>query len=440
VPEQRTRPAVSEDHPRPAIVLSSRAALGPVLIVAWLASLGTGSVTNGVFFVTREQHDFSPQANLFLGLVLGAIYVLGALGVAPALRSLAARTLLTPRSLVAAMNLVMAASCAAPILAPEVWTLWLFVFIYIPLTGGLWPVVESYLSGGRRGHPLRHAIGAFNLTWASAVAVSFWAMAPLVAMAPLWVIGGMGLIHVLCIPVILVWPIQPARHLEDAGEPHPPVYERLLPCFRWLLVLSYVLLAALNPLLPWKLDVLDVRAGWQTPLVSAWMIARVGMFLLLQRWHGWHGHWRTPVWTAGVMLLGFSGAMLAPDPLILMAALALFGVGAGGVYCGALYYAMAVGAAEVDAGGKHEATIGAGYALGPAAGLLAWWLVDLKLIPVERVELTTLALVGVLTAVGVALAVRSARRPPRPLAASPSHPPQISARNTEVEDHGSMRR
>jgi hypothetical protein len=36
-----------------------------------------------------------------------------------------------------------------------------------------------------------------------------------------------------------------------------------------------------------------------------------------------------------------------------------------------LYYAMSVGGADVDAGGTHEALIGAGYTIGPGIGLLA---------------------------------------------------------------------
>lgn len=43
----------------------------------------------------------------------------------------------------------------------------------------------------------------------------------------------------------------------------------------------------------------------------------------------------------------------------------------GIIYCAALYYAMAVGHADVDAGGKHEASIGLGYGVGPLCGLAA---------------------------------------------------------------------
>ena len=48
-------------------------------------------------------------------------------------------------------------------------------------------------------------------------------------------------------------------------------------------------------------------------------------------------------------------------------ALPIFGMGV--TYYAALYYAMAVGRAEVNAGGTHEAFIGGGYAMGPLIGL-----------------------------------------------------------------------
>ena len=39
-------------------------------------------------------------------------------------------------------------------------------------------------------------------------------------------------------------------------------------------------------------------------------------------------------------------------------------------YYAALYYAMSVGRAKVDAGGTHEALIGGGYMFGPLVGLM----------------------------------------------------------------------
>ena len=56
---------------------------------------------------------------------------------------------------------------------------------------------------------------------------------------------------------------------------------------------------------------------------------------------------------------------------MLAAGLVVFGVGMGLTYYAALYYSLAVGHAEVDAGGTFEALIGVGYFVGPLLGIAA---------------------------------------------------------------------
>ena len=56
---------------------------------------------------------------------------------------------------------------------------------------------------------------------------------------------------------------------------------------------------------------------------------------------------------------------------VLVVGLAVYGLGKALVYMAALHYGLAVGKSEVQAGGKHEALIGCGYAVGPACGLAA---------------------------------------------------------------------
>lgn len=392
---------------------SSVPRLGPTLAIVFLASISTGAVNNGVFFIAQEAHGFGRGLNLLLGLVVGAVYIPAALAVGPGLRALAARSArITTRRVLAGMMVVMAGLCAIPVAAGGAWGVWLFVALYVPLMGALWPIVESYLSGGRRGERLRRATGWFNLLWASAVAVAAWGMAPLLQLdRPLGVFVGLGLIHLMClVPVARLSPEAP-RHIDEPHEPHPPAYVGLLATFRWLLVLSYVLLATLNPILPWRLDQTGLEIGWQTPLVSAWMVSRVAMFVLLQRWGGWHGRWRTPIWSSGLMLAGFLLVLFAGGRSGIIAGLLMFGGGIGAIYAAALYYAMEVGGAEVDAGGTHEAMIGAGYTLGPVIGLIAVFLTsdaDDRFAP----TLATLSLF--VTAVCVCLAavtaVRSVRR------------------------------
>jgi len=387
------------------------APLGPVLALAWLNSLGTGAVTIGVFFIADEQYGFSPARNALLGLLLGAVYIPGALGVGPGVRALARRVrAVSSRAALAGLMALLAAACIIPLVSPAEWTIWAFSLLYIPVTGAVWPLVESYISGGRRDESLRHAAGAFNFAWASAIPVAFWGMGPLLERRPLLVIASLGVVHLLCVPVALLIPREPGRHLEARSEPHPEVYERLLATFRRMLVLSYILMATIAPVMPWKLEGLGVRLAWQTTLVSVWQTSRIAMFVMMRHWHGWHGRLRTPVWTGAALVAGFVLVITAPSVPVIGAGLALFGVGLGGVYAGAFYYAMEVGDAEVDAGGRHEALIGLGYTIGPGAALAAWMIVDATDAGPQRAPALIIAFAGVAVALLGASAARALLR------------------------------
>ncbi|MBT4530859.1 MAG: hypothetical protein HOC27_06600 [Phycisphaerae bacterium] len=90
----------------------------------------------------------------------------------------------------------------------------------------------------------------------------------------------------------------------------------------------------------------------------------------------WHGKWSV-LWIAvGAMALGFVGILGASSLPTLIIGLILFGSGMGVTYYAALYYAMAVGQAEVDAGGTHEALLGSGYMVGPIVGIATIQLSD----------------------------------------------------------------
>ncbi|MCA9283477.1 MAG: hypothetical protein KDA30_15735, partial [Phycisphaerales bacterium] len=82
-------------------------------------------------------------------------------------------------------------------------------------------------------------------------------------------------------------------------------------------------------------------------------------------------------WTGVLLGLGFALTFLAPATPMLVIGLAALGIGAGAAYFGALYYAMELDSAKVDAGGKHEAIIGAGYAIGPILAALLLWILAL---------------------------------------------------------------
>ncbi len=407
-------PSLSKPSDARALAVRPPAGLAVVLALTWLGSLGTGAVTNGLFFVTHELLSFSEARNLLLALVMGASYTLGAWRAAPLVRALARRSArVTIKRVLVGVNVALALVSVMPYLVGgAAWAFWVMAAVYLPLTGILWPVIEAYLSGGRTGADLRRATGAFNIAWSSAVLAAFWAMAPLLEHNPLAVVAGMALVHVACVIIALALPPEPSGHIEGEHEPAPPVYSRLLAVFRVLLTLSYVLVNALEPLLPTRLTALGVSAGLKAPLASVWAAARVAVFGLCMSWHGWHGRWRTVIWTAGAMLTGFTLAVSAGSVAVMIVGLALFGLGVGGVYLAAIYYAMAVGRAEVDAGGRHETVIGLGYTVGPLPALAAHAALGVGSIGEGSLTGVMLGIVAVLVAGAGVWAWRAARPKP----------------------------
>ena len=380
----------NHNHASTALPASLPASLGVVLAFTFVGSMGTGAITNGFSFIATEGLGYARQLNLLLALLLGSTYIVGALLSGRLVKHLSRpETRLNPRSLLAIILIVIAIMCQLPLLAHRLapnlleLAIWMLILVFSPASGIFWPIVEGYLSGGRSGKSLRSAIGRFNIVWSGALVLSFWMMAPLLKNHPFVILSLIGGLQLMMVALLIKFPSHPPKHLDANHERAPESYVHLLTIFRVLLVASYIVLSALSPLLPIVEDRLGIDVQWKTPIASAWLTSRLFLFILFERWHGWHGRWWTP-WTGmGCMLVGFSLCMLSPmfpnmfgndtsGLILLILGLAIIGVGVAMTYYGALYYAMAVGNAEVDAGGKHEAVIGMGYTLGPVCGLIGF--------------------------------------------------------------------
>jgi hypothetical protein len=389
-----------------------------LLANTFLNSAGTMVVTSGVYFLTKHSYGFSETQNYALGLVLGATYIAGALGAQPLIRTLR-RTFpgLTTRAILVAMMLVMAVLCTIPMLArtllpsgsstPSAWPIWLLVCCYSPLTGVFWPLMESYVSGGIRGAALRTFLGVWNVVWSLALVFSSLAVAPFVEHKAATAVLALSGVHVLAMILFLRFTPEPAAHLDDDPHPTPASYPRLLVTFRMLLPMSYLVLTAMTPFLPAIMSRLGLAAALHTVVGAVWHATRTLGFFWLQRSHAWHGRWWLAVVGPLLMLAGFAAAVLSSTlatstsgVVILIAGLSVFGLGMAAIYSGAIYYAMEVGTAQVDAGGKHEALIGVGYTAGPAIGLVAVTSASQGLLPTSALEPVVLAAVA-----GVALIV-----------------------------------
>ena len=365
---------------------AAAAGLGSVLWLTFINSMGTGVVTNGIYFLAKSAYGLGTKGNFALGVVLGLTYIGGAMAVG----RLLAWTKRSPNATTRGAFTVLLVACGLLCLVPlgakwaglsGAWPAWILVGMYSPLTGCIWPITESYLSGGRRGESLRRALGMFNVVWSFALVVAMWAIGPLVKERPLEVIAVLGVLHVLTVFIVRLLPKEPAAHAHDDYEPHPPVYFRLLSAHRLLLPMGYLIVSTMSPYLPEAFKRMGIATAWHTPLAATWHATRLAGFVWLQRDHRWHGRWWAPVMATVTLVIGFVMVMLAPKfasptggdwPIIVfIVGLGLLGLGVATVYTGALYYAMSVGGADVDAGGTHEALIGVGYTVGPGIGLVA---------------------------------------------------------------------
>jgi hypothetical protein len=433
------------DNTGPALSLSTAvptprtppAPLWSVLAFTFLNSLGSGVVTTGIVFLAKSAYSFGRLENYWLGILQGVTYIVAALCAGRLVRALRrAFPACSPRAVLAGLMLVAGAVCSVPILARWLsgsptggaWAVWLLVGVYSPLTGILWPMAESFLSGGRSGGVLRRATGQFNVAWSSALVVAFFAMAFLLETNPLLIILILGGVHVGSTALLLRFPPSPAPHIHEEHEPHPPVYRSLLAVMRLLLPTSYVLYSALNPYLPLAFERMGIPPTYFTVVAAAWLLARTFTMVVFERLHAWHGRWGVPIVGGIILVAGFAMTVLSPRLVAPVAdaagahpgagaalavgvlGLTLFGVGMGAIYCAAIYYAMEVGSAEVDAGGVHEALIGVGYTVGPGVGLALTGAVHYGALDEARFPITVVIATGLIAAPVILLAMARALR------------------------------
>lgn len=338
-------------------------------VVTWFNSFGSGILWSGVPFVTERQYGFTQGENLALAIAQAVIYVVVALTSGPVMRRAERAWGVTPRGWLAGVlvvqlvgSLLALAGAAGVVLAS---------CMLSAIGATLWPLMESYVSSGRHGGAMRRAIGIFNVTWMSATGAALLVMAPLVGT------GSANLSLLALVPVSVVslamlrwFPARPAPHAHEHAHTHlAPNYPALLRATRYLIPLAYVFVSLLGPVMPFLLESLRMDDTWKTPLTSTWMFARMGTVMVLAMASFWHGRWGALALGIALMAGGFASVAMAPSAGAAFAGLLAFGVGHGILYYAGLYYAMAVGSADVDAGGLFEGLIGAGYVVGPLAGL-----------------------------------------------------------------------
>lgn len=402
----------------------------------FLNSVGTALVTNGIFYITSgPRFGFTRTQNFHLALWMGVTYVAMAFMTRPVLKLLRQGCGFSSRGVLVLLMSLLAGLCLIPIILTrlpiddsarkgvELLGIWTTVLTYSALTGLLWPIVESYIAGGRRGDDLRRTMGLWNVVWSSAAIPAALISAPMVGERPAEAIAIMGGVHLACFALLRWHTREPVPHVDD-HEPHPPVYEKLLVAFRLLMPMVYTVLTTLTPMLATMFRSQGIEPEMQPIYGLSWVLPRVAAFGVLGFWAGWHGKWSATVVGGGMVVAGFGIAVTSPFwgassavlPIMIVG-LGVFGIGAATIYSGAIYYAMEVHKSDVDAGGTHETLVGIGYTIGPGCGMFASLLIPATTAPAgsePQIGPVLFGMVGAIAVVWTLVVIHKVRRLSKP--------------------------
>jgi predicted MFS family arabinose efflux permease len=278
-----------------------------------------------------------------------------------------------------------------------------------------WPTLEALVSEGEAVGGVRHMVGVYNVVWASTAAVAnFTGGAMLEKLGPDSLFYVPITIQVAQLALTLGLESQArrrvvksaARHSEgDLGhepasanrpaaalslatgapllsapalvrtrEPlrSPPPGAKTFLRMAWLANPSAYIaintLVAAMPGVAGKLQLSTMLAGF---CCSVWGFARLGAFLGLWYWSGWHYRFRWLLLAYLILVGSFASILLTPNVAVCVLAQIAFGGAIGLIYYSSLFYSMDLSDTKGEHGGIHEAAIGLGNCAGPAVGAAA---------------------------------------------------------------------
>jgi predicted MFS family arabinose efflux permease len=347
-----------------------------ILALTFVESIASILLVRGIYFFTNDRLGFTETQNLWLALGYGIFYIAGAfmshgfavrLGEKRALVALIAALLVT--------HVLLTLNSGAVAVA-------VLFSVSAALQGLKWPVVESFLSAGETPKLLIRLIGRYNVSWALSVPLGLAASGPVIASRfPQGLFAWAAVLNVLGLLLCRYLPKHP-EHLHDEHPERPARaelarYAALVTSARWAMMLSYTLLFLLAPLMPDIMRNLGLSVSQATPTAALLDVGRLLCFALLSAFLGWRSRVPPLVVTIIALPISFALILFGRSVFVVVTGEIIFGLAAGFAYYAALYYALVVQNASVEAGGAHEALIGAGFALGPLVGIAAKYWVEL---------------------------------------------------------------
>jgi predicted MFS family arabinose efflux permease len=292
----------------------------------------------------------------------------------------------------------------------------------------IWPTLEALVSEGETPEHVPHAVGLYNITWAATNATAFFIGGTLIEKLGFQCIFYVPL-AVMLLQLGLVFgleKIQPRKsgtgispvglpaadrgqqtHRRDACAT-APARAKNFQRMAWLAnPFAYVAINTLLAVLPGiaaKFHLSPMLAGFAC---SLWCFVRLGAFIVLWRWTGWHYRFRWLVTAFALLIVSFTAVLVAPNIAVLLVAQMFFGVAIGLIYYSSLFYSLDASDKKSEHGGIHEAAIGVGNCLGPAAGAAALWLAP------QNASVGAWAVSGLLT-IGLGGLLWLRQHPPKP--------------------------
>lgn len=389
-------------------------ALTRLLLITFLESLATTLIERSVYFYSHERLGFTDAENLLLALGFGTAYVVGALASHPLSKRVSEKRLLV---------LAMGGQLAGHLVLsawPGSHTLAVFNAVLGLFNGLKWPLIESFVNAGQTPSAVARRVGRFNLSWVVACPLGLAVAGPIIGAWPRGIFLLAAMLGLASLGLLRPLAGRPAHlpddHPERPGQEALARYRGLLVSSRWTMLSSYALMWVLVALVPG----IFARLGFGVTVAPAMSglldVVRALAFLSLQRYAGWHNRaWPLALAAVGIPV-GFFLTLFGPDLATVLAGEVVFGASAGMTYYAALYYAMVVKNAAVDAGGAHEGLIGSGFTIGPALGLLGVVLAPVLGTPVGGMMVGVAPLVAICAAGAVRSLVVARRMPRQPQA------------------------
>ena len=349
-------------------------------VLAALNTLATSIFLNFLFFYFHDRFGFGNRENLAVTAAYGFIYTFAAWGCGKFAARCGLR--LSLKLGFAGLALIMAAGALADGLALQLAVLAVYSVVLL-LT---WPALEALVSERETQAGVQEMVGVYNSTWAAAAALAYFTGGKLYDEfgkgAVYWLPAGIFVAQFALVcwldrrhDAVLAATPEPPREVPHGPERsalNQPVPPAAFLKMAWLAnPFAYIAintLIAVMPVVTEKFKLTHTEAGL---FCSVWFFARFGAFVLLWKWRGWHYRFRWLLGSFAVLIASLATILISSQLWLVVLAQVLTGLAVGLIYYSSLFYSMDVGEASSEHGGLHEAFIGAGICVGPAAGAAA---------------------------------------------------------------------